>query len=114
MCVCLSKLFFFQLNAATARRDGSGFSRSSLVKEYFQCVEGFTKAEVVTEVGTTPDNSIVGKMKKFFQRSSAGRRARGTHRGTRLTPMSSKGLLVSSQWRKRFPFRNGFRCVLFK
>ena len=74
----------FKRCAATARRDGSGFSRSGLVKEYFQCVEGFTKAEVVTEVGTTPDNSIVGKMKKFFRRSSVRRRRRRCKPETRL------------------------------
>ena len=40
------------------------------MKQYFQCVEGFTKAEVITEVGVEPDDSIIGKMKRFFQRSS--------------------------------------------
>lgn len=38
------------LQAITAWRDGTGFSRCNLVKQYFQCVEGFTEPEVVLEV----------------------------------------------------------------
>ena len=30
----------------------------------------YREAEVFTEVGVSPDNSIVGKMKRFFKRSS--------------------------------------------
>jgi len=67
--VSFSNRMFYE-KAISAWRDGSGFSRAGLVKEYFQCVQGFTKAEVFTEVGVSPDNSIVGKMKRFFKRSS--------------------------------------------
>eukprot|EP00878_Enallax_costatus_P034749 GHUV01038580.1.p1 GENE.GHUV01038580.1~~GHUV01038580.1.p1 ORF type:complete len:101 (-),score=25.45 GHUV01038580.1:135-437(-) len=38
------------VQAITAWRDGTGFSRVNLVKQYFQCVEGFTEPEVVQEV----------------------------------------------------------------
>lgn len=38
------------MQAITAWRDGTGFSRSNLVKQYFQCVEGFTEPEVLQEV----------------------------------------------------------------
>lgn len=60
----------FYEKAISAWRDGTGFSRAGLVKEYFQCVEGFTKPEVVTEVGVAPDDSVAGKLKRFFKRSS--------------------------------------------
>jgi hypothetical protein len=42
-----------------------------LVKQYFDCVEGFTRAEVITEVGVTPDDSIVGKLRRFVKRSAS-------------------------------------------
>jgi hypothetical protein len=41
------------------------------VKQYFQCVSGFTKAEVITEVGVEPDDSVFGKLKRFMKRSSS-------------------------------------------
>lgn len=50
--VCImsfSNRLFYQ-KAISAWRDGSGYSRSTLVKSYFQAVEGFTQPEAVTEV----------------------------------------------------------------
>ena len=40
----------FYEKAISAWRDGSGYSRSGLIKSYFQAVEGFTQPEAVTEV----------------------------------------------------------------
>lgn len=67
--ISFSNRMFYE-KAISAWRDGTGFSRAGLVKQYFQCIEGFTKPEVVTEVGVAPDNSIAGKLKRFFKRSS--------------------------------------------
>ena len=61
----------FYEKAIRAWRDGSGYSRAGLVKQYFDCVEGFTRAEVITEVGVTPDDSIVGKLRRFVKRSAS-------------------------------------------
>ena len=47
--VSFSNRMFYE-KAISAWRDGTGFSRAQLVKQYFQCVSGFTKAEVITEV----------------------------------------------------------------
>jgi len=68
--VSFSNRMFYE-KAIAAWRDGSGFSRAQLVKQYFQCVSGFTQAEVITEVGVTPDDSLMGKLKKFMKRSSS-------------------------------------------
>jgi SAM-dependent methyltransferase len=84
--VSFSNRMFYE-KAISAWRDGSGFSRAGLVKEYFQCVEGFTKAEVVTEVGVAPDDSIVGKVRQFFKRS-AGRAV--TPRGCHTTVVTTR------------------------
>ncbi|KAI8463981.1 MAG: hypothetical protein J3K34DRAFT_129281 [Monoraphidium minutum] len=40
----------FYDKAISAWRDGTGYSRCQLVKEYFQCVPGFTTPEVLLEV----------------------------------------------------------------
>ena len=40
----------FYEKAISAWRDSSGYSRSGLIKSYFQAVEGFTQPEAVTEV----------------------------------------------------------------
>ena len=68
--VSFSNRMFYE-KAIAAWRDGTGFSRAQLVKQYFQCVSGFTQAEVITEVGVTPDDSLLGKLKKFMKRSSS-------------------------------------------
>jgi hypothetical protein len=36
--------------AIAAWRDGSGYARTQLVQQYFQCVEGFTQPEVLQSV----------------------------------------------------------------
>lgn len=38
------------MQAIASWRDNSGFGRTQLVKSYFQCVEGFTEPEVLTQV----------------------------------------------------------------
>ena len=68
--VSFSSRMFYE-KAISAWRDGTGFSRAQLVKQYFQCVSGFTKAEVITEVGVEPDDSVFGKLKRFMKRSSS-------------------------------------------
>ena len=57
-----SNRMFYQ-KAVAAWRDGTGYSRVQLVKQYFSCISGFTEPEVVTEVGVAPDNSLFGKLK---------------------------------------------------
>lgn len=44
--VSFSNRMFYE-KAVTAWRDGSDYSRTQLVKQYFQCIEGFTTPEVV-------------------------------------------------------------------
>lgn len=61
----------FSTKAIAAWRDGTGYSRCQLVKSYFGAVSGFTQPEVLKEVGVTPDNSPLGKLKQLFQRSSS-------------------------------------------
>jgi len=71
--VCImsfSNRMFYQ-KAIAAWRDGTGYSRTQLVKQYFSCIEGFTAPEVVTQVGVEPDNSILGKLKRFVSRSAS-------------------------------------------
>ena len=67
--VSFSNRLFYE-KAVAAWRDGSGYSRSQLVKEYFGAVEGFTQPEVITEVGVEPDRSLMGKLRAFAKRSS--------------------------------------------
>ena len=38
------------LQAIAAWRDGTGYSRSQLVSQYFMAIEGFTKPEIITKV----------------------------------------------------------------
>jgi SAM-dependent methyltransferase len=63
-----SRLFYGK--AIAAWRDGSGYSRAQLVKQYFGCVAGFTQPEVVTAVEVMPDESLFGKLKQLLVRSS--------------------------------------------
>lgn len=53
----------------TLSKNLTGYSRSQLVKQYFGAVEGFTKPEVITEVGGAPDVSLMGKLQNFFKRT---------------------------------------------
>ena len=59
----------FYNKAIAAWRDGTGYSRAQLVKEYFGAVEGYTQPEVITSMEVKPDESIVGKIKSFFKRA---------------------------------------------
>jgi SAM-dependent methyltransferase len=61
----------FSTKAIATWRDGTGYSRAQLVKSYFGCVAGFTQPEVLTEVSTRPDDSVLGKLKRLFARSSS-------------------------------------------
>jgi SAM-dependent methyltransferase len=66
--VSFSNRMFYE-KALAAWRDGTGYSRAQLVKEYFGAVEGFTKPEVITQVGGAPDVSLVGKLQNFLKRT---------------------------------------------
>lgn len=61
----------FGTKAIAAWRDGTGFSRSQLVKQYISAVAGFTAPELITEVLTEPDYSFLGRLKALFARSSS-------------------------------------------
>ena len=61
----------FGTKAIAAWRDGTGYSRSQLVKQYIGAVAGFTAPELITEVLTTPDYSLLGRLKSLFARSSS-------------------------------------------
>jgi ubiquinone/menaquinone biosynthesis C-methylase UbiE len=47
--VSFSNRMFYE-KAVAAWRDGSDYSRTQLVKQYFQCVDGFTAPEVVKKL----------------------------------------------------------------
>ena len=61
----------FSSKAIAAWRDGTGYSRSQLVKQYISAVAGYTAPQVFTEVTTTPDLSPLGRLKALFARSSS-------------------------------------------
>lgn len=48
--VSFSNRLFYE-KAIGAWREGTGYSRVQLVVEYFQCVEGFTKPEIIRKIG---------------------------------------------------------------
>ncbi|KAL3147697.1 hypothetical protein ABBQ32_002442 [Trebouxia sp. C0010 RCD-2024] len=50
VCIMTFSSRLFYSKAIQGWRDNSAFGRVSLVKQYFQCVKGFTAARVVTEV----------------------------------------------------------------
>jgi len=59
----------FYNKAIAAWRDGTGYSRSQLVKSYFSAVSGFTAPELVTEVQKTVDDSLLRRLTLLFDRS---------------------------------------------
>jgi SAM-dependent methyltransferase len=61
----------FYSKAIQAWRDASGYARVQLVKSYFDSVAGFTKPEVVTDLEGIQDDSILGKIRRFFARSQS-------------------------------------------
>lgn len=61
----------FYSKAIQAWRDASGYARTQLVKEYFSSIAGFTQPEVVTDLDGVQDDSIVGKIRRFFSRSQS-------------------------------------------
>ena len=71
VCVISFSNRLFYEKAIASWRDASGYSRAQLVKEYFGAVEGFTKPEVITEVGSAPDGSILGKLRRFVTRTQS-------------------------------------------
>lgn len=56
-CLSLDAASCGGLQAIQAWRDSSDFGRVQLVKQYFQCVEGFTVPEVVREVALQKGSS---------------------------------------------------------
>ena len=71
VCVISFSNRLFYEKAIASWRDASGYNRAQLVKEYFGAVEGFTKPEVITEVGSAPDGSILGKLRRFVTRTQS-------------------------------------------
>ncbi|KAK9824399.1 hypothetical protein WJX72_010015 [[Myrmecia] bisecta] len=73
--VCLvtfsNRLYYSK--AIQAWRDNSGFGRASLVKQYFQCVEGFTQPEAITQVEvkqpTEGVQGLLAKLSGFMKRA---------------------------------------------
>ncbi|KAK9104297.1 hypothetical protein Scep_021141 [Stephania cephalantha] len=49
--VSFSNRMFYE-KAIGAWREGTGYSRVQLVVQYFQCVEGFTEAEIIRKIGS--------------------------------------------------------------
>ncbi|CAI9111152.1 OLC1v1011305C1 [Oldenlandia corymbosa var. corymbosa] len=60
--VSFSNRLFYE-KAITAWRDGTDYSRVQLVKQYFQCVEGFTEPEVIRKLQAA-DETLTGKGKE--------------------------------------------------
>lgn len=73
--VTFSNRLFYE-KAIQAWRDTSGYARCLLVSSYFQCVDGFTQPEVLTEVKASSSRAApaapawLQPLLKFFQRSS--------------------------------------------
>ncbi|KAK9832709.1 hypothetical protein WJX81_002517 [Elliptochloris bilobata] len=72
--VTLSNRLYYE-KAIRAWRDGSGYARVQLVKQYFLCVRGFTEPEALTDVDVAPPPqgplaALLSKAKAFLQRSS--------------------------------------------
>jgi len=69
--VSFSNRMFYE-KAIAAWRDGTGYSRASLVSQYFNAVEGFTEPEVVQEVAAEEgrEPTPLDMMQRLFQRSA--------------------------------------------
>lgn len=59
VCIMTFSSRLFYSKAIQGWRDNSAYGRVSLVKQYFQCIKGFTEAKVVTEV-ELPSQSLTG------------------------------------------------------
>jgi SAM-dependent methyltransferase len=70
VCIVTFSNRLFYSKAIQAWRDASGYARTQLVKQYFSSVAGFTQAEAVTDLGDVVDDSIFGKLRRFFARST--------------------------------------------
>ena len=72
--ISYSNRMFYE-KALSVWRDGTGYSRTQLVKSYFQNVSGFTEPEVITEVlpdGVEDEKNVFVKiMKTFMKRASS-------------------------------------------
>jgi SAM-dependent methyltransferase len=72
--VSYSNRMFYE-KALAVWRDGTGFSRTQLVKSYFTNVTGFTEPEVITEVlddGVEDEKNAFVKLFKTFVKRSSG------------------------------------------
>jgi len=65
------------VQAIAAWRDSTGYGRCQLVKQYFQCVEGFTEPEVLLKVdlpASPQQQSLLSllpqQLQQFFARAS--------------------------------------------
>ena len=65
----------FYEKALSVWRDGTGYSRTQLVKSYFQNVSGFTEPEVITEVlpdGVEDEKRVRKNDENFYETSEFG------------------------------------------
>lgn len=72
VCIIAFSNRMFYDKAIAAWRDGTGYSRVQLVKQYFTAVSGFTEPEVVTRVGDTPAPALpawLNTLTTLFQRT---------------------------------------------
>mmetsp|Transcript_1510 Transcript_1510/g.4378 ORF Transcript_1510/g.4378 Transcript_1510/m.4378 type:complete len:337 (-) Transcript_1510:755-1765(-) len=72
VCIMTFSNRLFYGKAISAWRDGTGYSRSRLVVQYFQSVAGFTPAAVLTEVPETAKDlqanaGPLGKIKRLYE-----------------------------------------------
>lgn len=67
--VSFSNRLFYE-KAVSVWRDGTAYSRVQLVVQYFQCVEGFTQAEIIRKLpaatGSPEDKSPFSWMTKLL------------------------------------------------
>ena len=71
VCILTFSNRLFYSKAIAAWRDGSGYARAQLVRTYFQAVEGFTAAEVVTDVAVPAGGtSLLERLQRVFARGA--------------------------------------------
>jgi SAM-dependent methyltransferase len=61
----------FSSKAIAAWRDGTGYSRTQLVKSYINAIAGFATPAVVTGLEKQRDNSLLGRLSQLFARASS-------------------------------------------
>jgi SAM-dependent methyltransferase len=76
VCIVTFTHNLFYEKAVAAWRDGSMYSRTQLVKQYFMAVDGYTEPEAVTDVSggasLSPFEAAAVVVQKFFKTGSSG------------------------------------------